>query len=142
MQKIDTHLLMTAAQERGKPFNVLIVDDEKWVREVFRDYCDLTSAISVDIAQSGSEAMSKVQSTDYDLMTLDLIMPDMSGLDVLEAVKKIAPKLPVMIVTGNATDKLVNEAGVMGARGVLYKPVTIDGFLAELTSALMKNTIA
>ncbi|MCB2230586.1 response regulator [bacterium] len=130
--------LTQRAQERGNPFKILIVDDEKWVREVFRDFCALTNAFDVDIARSGAEALDKITDTQYDLITLDLIMPEMSGLDALIDIKKKSPRVPVMVITGNATDKLVREAGVLGACRVMYKPVQLEEFIGELTRALIR----
>lgn len=126
------------AQLRGRPFNILIVDDEPWVREVFRDFCNLTDAFKVEMAAGGIEAVDMARNGDYDLITLDLIMPEMSGLDALSEIKRAAPRVPVMIITGNATDKLVNRAGVLGACKVMYKPIQLDDFINELTSALVK----
>jgi len=122
------------AQQRGEPFKVLIIDDEQWVREVFRDFCDITEAVDVELAKGGVEAIEKARSSSYDVITLDLIMPEMSGLDVLSEIKRISPKVPVWIITGNATDRLVHEAGVLGASRVLYKPVVLDDFLSELVT--------
>lgn len=130
--------LTQRAQERGNPFKILIVDDEKWVREVFRDFCALTNAFEIDIARSGAEALQKVTDTAYDLITLDLIMPEMSGLDALIDIKRKSPRVPVMVITGNATDKLVREAGVLGACRVMYKPVQLDDFIGELARALVR----
>jgi DNA-binding NtrC family response regulator len=124
------------ARKRGRPFRVLIVDDEKWVRDVFRDFCQLTGAFEVEMAESGEDALKKVNGGSYDLITLDLIMPEMSGLEVLSEIKKVTPGVPVMIVTGNATEKLVREAGLMGACRVMYKPVMLEKFIAELASTL------
>lgn len=130
--------LARAAHDRGKPYRILIVDDEPWVREVFRDFCALTDAFEVELASDGSEAVRKVQSGSYDLVTLDLIMPEMSGLEALTEIKRSAPKTPIMVITGNATDKLVNQAGVMGACRVMYKPIQLDDFIAEISSALTR----
>ncbi len=137
---MDAHAfdrLVQVASERGKPFRILIADDERWVREVFRDYCDLTNALDVDLAHSGAEAVEKAKSGKYDLITLDIIMPEMSGLEALDAIKKAQPQIPIMIVTGNATDKLIREAGVLGACRVLYKPVLLEDFINELTARLV-----
>lgn len=135
---LENRKLYQAVQKRGKPFKVLVVDDEKWVREVFQDFCKVTRAFEVELAQNGFEALEKVGKTSYDLITLDLIMPEMSGLDVLTQIRGISPHVPIMIITGNATDKLINEAGVMGACRVMYKPVMLEHFISELTSALVK----
>ena len=125
-------------RERGEPFHILIVDDEKWVREVFRDFCGLTDAFDVHIARDGREAIEKAGEMTYDLITLDLIMPEMSGLEALTEIKKVSPRVPVMVITGNATDKLVREAGVMGACRVMYKPVRLEDFISEVTSTLAR----
>ncbi len=124
------------AKERGHPFKILIVDDEEWVGEVFSEFCDVTNAFEVEHARSGLEAVEKVRTNEYDLVTVDLIMPEVSGLEVLSAIKKISPKIPVMVITGNATDRLVNESGLLGASRVLYKPVVFEDFIEELTSTL------
>ena len=129
--------LRIAAAERGQPFNILIVDDERYVREVFRDYCEVSPAVAVEMAADGRAAIERATQGKYDLITLDLIMPEMSGLDALIAIKEVCPHVPVMIVTGNATDKLISEAGVLGACRVMYKPVLLDEFLGSLATALV-----
>jgi two-component system chemotaxis response regulator CheY len=126
------------ARERGTPFKILIVDDEEWVREVFRDFCALTDAFDIDLAGSGTEAIEKASREKYDLITIDLIMPEVSGLEALRAIKETSPKARVMVVTGNATEKLINEAGLLGACSVLYKPVVLDHFIQELTTTLTR----
>ena len=138
MTLVNFDKLNRMAVERGRPFNVLIVDDEKWVQDVFKDFCELTDAFQVELASNGKEAIAKINHKSFDLVTLDLIMPELSGLDVLMELKKINPQIPVMIITGNATEKLINEAGVMGACRVMYKPILLENFIAELTSTLSR----
>jgi len=130
--------LTEQARRRGQPYRILIVDDEQWIREVFRDFCDLTEAFEVELATDGQEAVAKVRGAAYDLVTLDLIMPEMSGLEALVEIKKASPRVPVMVITGNATDKLVNQAGILGACRVMYKPIQLDDFVAEVASALAR----
>jgi len=130
--------LLEKIEQRGELFRVLIVDDEKWVREVFRDFCNLTDVFDVDLAQSGEEAVEKVKAKQYDLITMDLIMPDMSGLEALHAIKEVSPRVPIMVITGNATEKLINEAGVLGACRVMYKPVLLEDFISELSATLLR----
>ena len=136
MPTVDLHELEQLARQRGQPFKVLIVDDEKWVREVFRDFCRLTDAFDVELANTGAEAIEKVKVSKYDLITMDLIMPEMSGIETLTIIKEMSPGVPIMIITGNATEKLVHQAGIQGACRVMYKPVTLEAFVAELTSTL------
>lgn len=125
--------------QRGYPFRILIVDDEPWIQDVFRDFCEIIDALEVKIASNGADALQLVKDNKFDLVTLDLIMPEMSGLEVLSKIKSMTPNLPVIIITGNATDKLINEAGVMGACQVIYKPVLLEEFVTKLTCTLVKN---
>ena len=133
----DLEKLASSAKERGRPFRVLIVDDEEWVRDVFKDFCGLTRAFEIDMASSGAEAIALVEENTYDLITVDLIMPEMSGLDALQEIKKRSPRVPVMIITGNATDRLVIQAGVQGASRVMYKPILLEEFISEITAILV-----
>lgn len=123
-------------RSKEKSFNVLIVDDEKWVRETFREFCELVDGFKVEIASSGQDALVKIKNNNYDLVTVDLIMPEMSGLELLSEIKQIAPGLPVIVITGNATEKLINQAGVLGASNVIYKPTSIDTFFSEIMVSL------
>jgi len=138
MPTIDVKKLEWRVQQRGRPFRVLIVDDEKWVREIFSDFCKLTDAFDVELANTGAEAIEKVKANKYDLITMDLIMPEMSGLDALTVIKELSPSVPIVVITGNATEKLVRQAGVQGACRVMYKPVMLEDFVAELTSTLVR----
>lgn len=128
--------LAKAAAGRGKPYRILIVDDERWVRDVFKDFCDLTQAFEIELAGSGSEAIEKIEAGSYDLVTMDLIMPEMSGVDALAEIKARAPRTPVMVITGNATDRMVTQAGVQGACRVMYKPILLEEFVAEVSRSL------
>ncbi|MBU0983334.1 MAG: response regulator [candidate division Zixibacteria bacterium] len=138
MSTTSLEKLSQKAKQRGEPFRILIVDDEQWVREVFRDFCAVTDAFEVDLAADGAEAIRMAGDKDYDLVTLDLIMPDISGMDALTEIKKQSPQVPIMVITGNATDKLVNQAGILGACKVMYKPIQLDHFVSELASTLTR----
>jgi len=138
MAETNLERLSEQARKRGRPYRILIVDDEQWIREVFRDFCGFTDAFVVELAADGQEALSKLRESDYDLVTLDLIMPEMSGLETLTEIKKASPRVPIMVITGNATDKVVNQAGVLGACRVMYKPIQLEKFIAEVTSALSR----
>lgn len=140
MKMTNTSLadLTELARKRGQPFRILIVDDEQWIRDVFRDFCSLTGAFEVELATDGAEALAKVKCGEYDLVTMDLIMPEVSGLEALAEIKKASPRVPIMVITGNATEKLIRQAGVLGACRVMYKPIQLGDFLAEVSSALTR----
>jgi CheY-like chemotaxis protein len=120
------------ARRGGKPLRILVVDDEENVRNVLVDICRTSKLFSVTAASGGQEAVERACQGDIDIVTIDLIMPDMSGLEAIEKIKKEKPHLPVVIVSGNATESLIRKAGQIGGCRVLYKPVEIDQFLDEL----------
>ena len=102
---MDTKRIEQLAERRGRPFKVLIVDDEPRVREVFKEFCEATKSVEVDLAENGVEAVEKVKNTEYDLVTMDLIMPEMSGVEAVTRIKETKPHLPVIVITGNARIK-------------------------------------
>jgi two-component system chemotaxis response regulator CheY len=127
------------AQKQGRAFKILIVDDEPWVRDIFKEFCEITNSVEVDLAQNGVDALKKIKQGGYDLVTMDLIMPEMAGVEAVAKIKEINPHLPVMIITGNATDRVINQAGIKGAASLLYKPVMLEDFVDEVISVLEKS---
>jgi CheY-like chemotaxis protein len=127
------------ARRRGKAFRVLIVDDEPRVRDVFAAFCEISKSVEVDVAENGAVAVEKVKNADYDLVTMDLIMPEMSGVEAVAKIKEIRPHLPVIVITGNATERLVKQAGVQGAGSLLYKPVLMEDFVDEVIASFEKT---
>ncbi len=128
------------ARQRGRSFRILIVDDEPRVQDVFKEFCTITPSVEVDLAANGLDAINKVRANNYDLVTMDLIMPEMAGVEAVAKIKEIKPHLPVIIITGNATERLINQAGIRGAASLLYKPVLLEDFVDEVTLALQKST--
>ncbi len=119
-------------KRNGRPLRILVVDDEENVRNVFRDFCRSSPLFDVVTAQGGHEAIELIEKEKFDIVTIDLVMPEVSGLEAIEAIKARKPHLPMVIVTGNATDNLILKAGQLGGCRVLHKPVGIDEFLDEL----------
>lgn len=136
---MDVSKIEKLVDRRGKAFKVLIVDDEPRIREIFRDFCELTKSVEVDMAENGTDAINKVMNSDYDLVTMDLIMPEMAGVEAVARIKDLKPHLPVIVITGNATERLINQAGVKGASSVLYKPVMLENFVDEVISTLERS---
>ena len=129
------------ATDRGRPFKILIVDDEPRIRDVFKEFCQITKGVEVEMAENGLDAVDKVKNNEYDLVTMDLIMPEMAGVEAVAKIKEIKPQMPVIIITGNATERLINQAGLKGAASLLLKPVRLDDFVDEVTTALRRRNI-
>lgn len=135
----DTKKIEELARHKGRRFRVLIVDDEPHVRDIFKEFCEITDLVDVDMADNGAAALDMVGKTDYDLVTMDLIMPEMSGVEAVAKIKEKYPHLPIIVITGNATERLIRQAGVGGASSLLYKPVMMENFVDEVISTFEKS---
>ena len=116
---------------------ILVVDDEltvcKSIRQVLvRDDCD------VDMALSGEEALGKEAGQPYDVMIVDLMMPGISGVDLLKQLKARNPKARIIMVTGYPTMKNTLQAMQLGAVDFLPKPflpTTLRNLVAKALEA-------
>lgn len=127
------------ATKNGRSFKILIVDDEPKILDVFREFCELTKSVEVDVAENGNDALDKINSGEYDLVTMDLIMPEMAGVEAVARIKDSKPHLPIIVITGNATDRLIHQAGIKGASSILHKPVMLADFVDEVAHVLDKG---
>jgi two-component system, NtrC family, response regulator AtoC len=102
--------------------SILVVDDDKSVRSYLSDF--LTSCgYAVECAESGDQAVARL-STGFipSVIVQDIVMPGITGIEVLESVKKINPSIPVIILSAAGQTKTVVEAMRMGAADFLVKP--------------------
>ncbi len=112
---------------------VLVVDDEAIIclnlEKIIKG--EGNNAIS---AQSGNEALELLKHNDYDLIFLDLALPDISGVDILRTVKQKNPDQPVIIITGFPESELMDQALSLSPLSVIKKP-----FKKEQIQKLMKR---
>lgn len=99
---------------------VFVVDDERGVRESMRML--LKDDFQVKTASSGSEALAILGEVQPDIVLLDLRMPDMNGIDVLQRIKAMEPNIEVILVTAYATVSTARKALLLGAFDYLTKP--------------------
>ncbi len=100
---------------------ILVVDDELIVRESLVGWLK-KSGYQVDSAQGGSDALAMMERIEYDLIFLDIMMPDIGGLDVLKEVKKRYPQTVVVMITAYGSVETAIEAMKSGANDYLMKP--------------------
>lgn len=113
---------------------ILAVDDEPVVLDSFRRILVL-EGYDVDTVETGPEALGLVQRNDYDFVFTDLKMPDMSGVEVVKAVKHLRPDVDVAVITGYGTIETAVETLQFGASEYVQKPFTADelaGFTRKL----------
>jgi len=83
----------------ARPAKILIIDDEEHLRDLLADLL-ASDGYEVKTAPDGREGLASFQEGIYDLVITDLGLPEMSGLEVAEEIKKIAPATPVILLTG------------------------------------------
>ena len=117
---------------------ILIVDDEKMIREVIKEYC-LAANYTVDCADSGKNALEKLQNNTYDLMVLDIMMPEMDGYTMLRELPK-ANRIPTIILSarGEEFDKLLGFD--LGIDDYLTKPFSPKELIARIKAILKRTT--
>lgn len=114
---------------------VIIADDHVIFRVGLKQVINTNTELAVvDEASTGEELLRKVQEKDFDLVILDISMPGRSGLDTLAELKKIRPKLPVLVLSMHPEEQYAMRAYKSGASGYLTK----GNPTSELLSALQK----
>ena len=118
--------------------NVLIVDDEEVIRDVC---CQILSAegYRVTTASSGREAVHLVSQHVYDAVVTDIMMPDMSGLELLEVIRSTNTDVSTIVITGLGTFDMATQSDRLGAREFVVKPFTPDELSQAVRKALAKS---
>jgi DNA-binding response OmpR family regulator len=120
--------------------SILLVDDELAILKVLsrdlREENFLVTAVS-----SGSEAISALQNTLYDLVITDLAMAEINGVDILKATRKFAPTTAVIIITGYEDSKNAREAKGIGVDDLLAKPFEVEELLTSIQACLNKRSL-
>ncbi|MBN1412083.1 MAG: sigma-54-dependent Fis family transcriptional regulator [Spirochaetales bacterium] len=121
-------------------FNVMVVDDEKNIREGLGKALEMDN-YSVYLAADGSEAVDLLQENDIDLIISDLIMPKMSGEELLSKVSVECPTIPVIILTAHGTIETAVNAMRNGAYDFVTKPINLDRFSLLVKRALSNRKL-
>jgi len=109
------------SQQERKKFRILVVDDELIVRDSLKEILD-EEGYTVEMAESGPKALEELSKQPYQLMLLDIKMPGMDGVEVLQKAKETHPDLSVVMMTAYATVETAVEAMKIGALEYLIKP--------------------
>ncbi len=110
---------------------ILLVDDDRLLREVIGEYLVL-NGFRVDMAEDANQALLKFKPGTYDLALIDLVLPGMSGLKLMQKLMDDDPKLFCLIMTGYPTIDSAYKSMVEGASDYIIKPFQ----LSELLSAI------
>ncbi|EGU39313.1 quorum-sensing sigma-54 dependent transcriptional regulator LuxO [Vibrio scophthalmi] len=118
---------------------LLMVEDTASVAALYRSY--LTPlGIDINIVGTGRDAIESLEFRTPDLILLDLRLPDMTGMDVLQAVKQQNPDVPVIFMTAHGSIDTAVEAMRLGAQDFLIKPCEADRLRVTVNNAIRKAT--
>jgi len=117
---------------------VLVVDDEKRLAENVARTLRERSSCAVDLAHDGSEGLFLAESNPYDLLVLDLMLPLLSGLELLKRYRQLGAKTPVLILTARDEKQSVISLLNAGADDYICKPFDMGEFIAR-SKALIRR---
>ncbi len=126
--------------KRAEAFRILVVEDDLASREWLRRGL-AKKGYEVTAANDGEEALDKARQSRFHLAIMDLVMPGMSGLETMEALKQVNPGIEVILVTGNASKDSALEAMKKGAFAYLIKPFEMMELEALLPGAYEKMSL-
>lgn len=125
----------------GSQVNILVVDDEESMRDSCRQAL-LRDGNRVEAAEDGLKGLAMLEKESFDLVILDLKMPGMSGMEVLQKIKEEAPEVVVVVITGYATVESAVEAMKEGAYDYIPKPFTPDSLRIIVDRALERRKLS
>jgi PAS domain S-box-containing protein len=114
---------------------ILVVDDEEIIRITLSGFLTKDNH-DVQVAEDADQAIELFAKTDFDVVVSDIILPRMTGVDLLKAIRKISPYVQVIMMTGMPTIETASESLRAGAFDYLYKPIRKDAILKTVRNAL------
>ena len=111
---------------------VLIVDDAAFMRISIKNMLTKNGYEVIGEAENGKVGVEMYKNLSPDIVTMDITMPEMSGLEALKEITKIDPQAKVVMVSAMGQEAMVREAIVSGAKGFIVKPFKEDGIIAAL----------
>lgn len=121
------------------PKRILIVDDDKFIRELYEEILT-NEKYEVETAADGKTGLEKIQAGGYDLILLDVMMPQIDGIAIVQTLKESPPKKkngPIIFLTNLANDPVIDQALQKGVKSCLSKAdLTPEDFLKHVKKAL------
>lgn len=132
-------------ENAGEKKRVLLVEDDEFIRDLYKRQFTLAN-LSVDAVRTGKEALSILENASYDLILLDIMLPDTNGLDVLKRIKESerTKSIPVVLLTNLGQDSIIQEGFVLGAEDYIIKASHTPDQLIEKIQGLFarfENTV-
>jgi excisionase family DNA binding protein len=127
---IDEWLMQKPDRAR---MNILVVDDDEMMRTIFQDVLT-DEGHSLVATGDPFAALELVRNSNFDLVFLDLMMPDLNGAELFKRIREIRPELPVTIVTGYPNSELMMSAMETGPFSVMKKPFASSDIVSSISN--------
>ncbi|MBM3151073.1 MAG: response regulator [Chloroflexi bacterium] len=124
-----------------KPPAILVIDDETGICQAVQRAL-VSTGYRVDATTSGAEGLRMIQANGYDLALLDVMMPDVGGIDLIASIHEHDPQLVCIIITGYATVELAVRAIKQGAYDFLTKPFSVDDLTLAVEQGLERRRLS
>ena len=132
---IDVWLHKNSVGTEAKEAKILVIDDDETICSLFKDTLEGTGYAVTTVSES-SKGLELVKDGDYDLVFLDLKMPEMDGAELFRRIRVAKPKLPVTIITGYPDSDLMVSALAHGPLGIMSKPFRGSDILTAVNNYL------
>jgi DNA-binding NtrC family response regulator len=120
--------------------SILIVDDNEDLLETFAMILK-RRGFNVETAGNGVSAIAKFQEHYYDVTLMDIVMPEMNGVEAFQKIREMHPEATVILMTAYSEKELINMALDEGAHRIVYKPIRIDQLIGLIKEAAATQPI-
>lgn len=117
-------------------YKIMVVDDSRVVHEEMKKMLQDSEIEIVACCRSGEEALARYEEVKPDLVTLDIVMPGIDGMEACREMRERWPDCNIFMVSSMAYEDMINDAAALGAKGFLFKPFTQESLLTGLRGAL------
>ena len=114
---------------------ILVIDDSLFQRRVLSDMLKKNKFTVIE-AKDGREGLEKLEKENPDLITLDLLMPDMNGIEVIKKARDISSSTPIIVLSADIQQTVKDECEALGIAGFLNKPAKENQLIEAVTQAL------
>ena len=119
-------------------YRVLLVEDDRQIREVIGDYFGRREKITLDFAEDGNAGLTKILNESYDLIVLDIMMPGLDGFELCKIIRKRSD-VPVVFLTGKVREEDVLYGYELGADDYIVKPFSLAILYSKLLALLERS---
>lgn len=119
----------------------LIIEDEQFIRDIYKRQLE-KAGITVDGFSNGAEGLQAISQNKYDIILLDIMLPDINGLEILKQVKQNpdTKNIPIIMLTNLGQDEIIKEGFSLGAQGYFIKAsYTPDQIVEEVKNILSRK---